>query len=147
MLVPKPGKKPYLIQEEFQDDPWKVLVVCILLNRTRGEQVYKVVWPLFEKYPNAQAMCEGDLEEIKDMVRPLGLSTEKSLHLKLMSHQWYNDIWESITDLSGCGKYALDSYEIFVEGDLDVDTDDPVLQMYIMWANRHKREWRASRGE
>lgn len=145
MLVPKPGEKPYLIQEEVKDDPWKVLVVCILLNRTRGEQVFRVVWDLFRKYPTAQSMADANLDELKEMVKPLGLSTERSLHLKLMSHQWVNDAWDEITDLSGCGKYAQDSYEIFVDGDLDVDTDDPVLLMYIMWAKKNKREWNASR--
>lgn len=31
-----------LIQELYCDDPWKVLVVCLLCNRTRGSQVIPI---------------------------------------------------------------------------------------------------------
>ena len=40
-----------LLQEIYQDDPWKMLVCCILLNLTKRQQVDGIRHELFTKYP------------------------------------------------------------------------------------------------
>jgi len=39
-----PPVSPYgLIQEKLYKDPWKLLVACMLLNKTSGQQVWALV--------------------------------------------------------------------------------------------------------
>jgi methyl-CpG-binding domain protein 4 len=38
-LVPPPRSPHNLLQEEYASDPWKVIVICMLLNLTHGKQV------------------------------------------------------------------------------------------------------------
>jgi methyl-CpG-binding domain protein 4 len=38
-LVPPPRSPHKLLQEDYASDPWKVIVICMLLNLTQGKQV------------------------------------------------------------------------------------------------------------
>ena len=38
-----PRSEIVLIQEDHLHDPWRVLVICMLLNRTAGGQVYSII--------------------------------------------------------------------------------------------------------
>ena len=49
-----------LLQEIYQDDPWKMLVCCILLNLTKRQQVDGIRHELFSKYPTEYEMMEAD---------------------------------------------------------------------------------------
>ena len=62
-----------LLQEIYQDDAWKMLVCCILLNLTQRKQVDGVRHELFTKYPTEYEMMEADEDELSEILRPLGL--------------------------------------------------------------------------
>ena len=62
-----------LLQEIYQDDPWKMLVCCILLNLTKRQQVDEVRHKLFTKYPTEYDMIEADEDELAQILQPLGL--------------------------------------------------------------------------
>jgi endonuclease III len=60
-----------LIQEDYLNDPWKMLVCCILLNQTTNQQVRKVLQAVFELIPNPRAasICNPiSLAEVKALV-------------------------------------------------------------------------------
>ncbi|GIL49023.1 hypothetical protein Vafri_5517 [Volvox africanus] len=75
-----PPASPWgLIEEALYDNPWRLLVACILLNRTTGRQVRQVIGPLWRAYPTAEAMAIADPRVIQDIVRPLGLHAVRAL--------------------------------------------------------------------
>lgn len=117
-----------LIQEDYVDDPWKLLVVCILLNRTQGVQVRRVLPLLFERYPSPRIMAKASASQLAMLISGLGLENVKALRLKAMSALWG---LRPIAQLPGIGRYALDSYAIFIEGRTDIRPLDRMLQKYL----------------
>ena len=68
-----------LLQEVYQDDPWKMLVCCILLNLTHRRQVDKVRNELFTRYPTAMHMAFAMEDELSEMLKPLGFYNKRAI--------------------------------------------------------------------
>ncbi|OEL17605.1 Methyl-CpG-binding domain protein 4-like protein, partial [Dichanthelium oligosanthes] len=115
-LVPPPPSPHKLLQERYADDPWKVIVICMLLNLTQGKQVRKIVEGFFELYPDAQTACTADPEMMAKYLEPLGLQNVKTERIQKFSKAYVGDKWTHITQLCGVGKYAADAYAIFCAG-------------------------------
>lgn len=131
---------PYtLIQEHLRNDPWKLLVACIMLNQTSAVQVKKVIWGFFEKWPDAVSCAAANIEEIKAHIKPLGLYNRRSKSISNLSKKWASQDFDSILDLPGIGKYAYDSYKMFCEGILVDDVKDKELKNYLNWAYGKER--------
>src|SRR5207253_3008880 len=107
-----------ILQEVYRDDPWKMLVGCILLNQTSRTQVDGVREKLFERWPDAKAMGAADEEELSECVRSLGLHNRRATTLKRFSQHWSileepGAPWgwppeaEKLYDLPGIGDYAV----------------------------------------
>jgi methyl-CpG-binding domain protein 4 len=80
---------PYFFeQEKYIDDPWKMLIVCFMLNQTSYKQVDKVRKTFFEKYPDASELIKGSDEEIISIIRPLGLYNKRCKMWKRFSREW-----------------------------------------------------------
>ena len=127
-------RSPYgLIQEEFRDQPWKLLVCCMCLNMTSIVQVRPIITQLFATYPTPAAMAAADQPTLASMVRSLGLYNRRSRAIIALSHAFTRG-WSDVMDLPGIGKYAADSYRIFVDGKIDVEPSDAKLKKYIDWA-------------
>lgn len=117
-----------LIQEEYykkSDDPWRLLVCCILLNRTTGRQVKAVLDELFSRWPTAQALGAADIPTVEGVISSLGLR-KRAMYLVKMSRRYHHA--DDITYLMGCGQYAQDSWDIFVLGDLSTLPTDVKLK-------------------
>ena len=56
------------------DDPFRILVAEVLLQRSRGKTVAKVYERLFERWPDAASLARARVETIEKVIRPLGLS-------------------------------------------------------------------------
>lgn len=85
----KPPKSPFqLIEEIYWQNPWKLLVSCMvvlriiwrifgwwliyqLLNKTSGKQVRKIIDALFEKFPTAQDLEFASPEDLESIIKPL----------------------------------------------------------------------------
>ena len=126
-----------LLQEIYRDDPWKMLVCCILLNLTQRKQVDGVRHELFSKYPTEYEMVEADENELSELLKPLGLYKKRAKTLMKFSWMWING-FSNVEELHGIGKYAKDSWEIFQMNNKDVKPTDKVLLEY-MW-----EEWNIS---
>lgn len=112
-----PRRTPYnLLQERYAPDPWKVIVICMLLNRTRGKPIKELVEGFFVRYPDAQTACNADLEGMVEYLRPTGLQLEKSERIRKFSSSYLSPDWTYVTELHGVGKYAADAYAIFCAG-------------------------------
>lgn len=130
-------KSPYdLIQERYLDDPWRIMIVCIMLNLTRGCQVKGVIEEFFRKYPTPEQCAAADHDELTALIKPLGLWKRRDGSLVKFSTAWLGQ-WKDVRDLPGIGDYAYDAWQIFVEGAVPspVQVHDHKLKDYSAWAH------------
>ena len=131
-----PPKSPYnLIQEHLWNDPWKIFVACIFCNLTRRVDAEPYIWKFFQHYPDEYQAASAKIEELKNMIKPLGLSERRSKALINMSDDYIKKDWRSSPDvLYGIGKYGSDAYQIFCEGKWrEVEPADHALNDYHKW--------------
>ena len=66
------------------DDPFRILVAEVLLQRSRGNTVAKVCEQLFARWPDAASLARARVDTIQKVIRPLGLS-RRAVTLKQMA--------------------------------------------------------------
>lgn len=135
---------PYaLIQEFLRDDPWHLLVACIMLNQTSAKQVHRVMHHFFERWPLPQDFILSDEEEVKSVIQPLGFKNRRYQRLMNMTRDFINNETAGTRlnplQLHGIGKYGADSYKMFCEGYLVPDVLDKELKNYVRWAKEELR--------
>ena len=112
-----PPPSPYsLIQESLYQSPWRVLVACVLLNKTSRAQVRGVICEFFSLCPTPEATADVPVERIASVIAPLGL-VKRAQTIKQLSLEYLTHDWKKVTELHGCGRYASDAYALFVSGD------------------------------
>ena len=119
-----------LLQEIYQDDGWKMLVCCMLVNLTNRKQVDTVRDKLFIKYPTPKDMMRAKHTDLVDIIKPLGLYNTRADRLIKMS-EGYVKGFKSVDELYGIGQYAKDSWEIFQNKNNNIKPTDKVLQEYL----------------
>jgi methyl-CpG-binding domain protein 4 len=119
-----------LLQECLYEDPWRVLVACVLLNKTSAAAVRGVVFQLFDLCPTAAVCVATPVEAIARLTNPLGLH-RRAAHIKRMSEQYVAGGWSDVGELCGCGQYARDAFHFFCSGKWrDVQPRDKELVKY-----------------
>ena len=66
-------------------DPYTLLVAVLLSAQCTDERVNQVTTFLFEKADNPHTMVKLEVEEIKEIIRPCGLSPQKSKAISALS--------------------------------------------------------------
>ncbi|GMH62546.1 hypothetical protein TrLO_g2985 [Triparma laevis f. longispina] len=141
-----------LLEELTFSDPWKLLLTCILLNRTTRIQVDPVLFNFLERWPTCDELLKsrGDLKNVQELVRPCGMHLKRGENIVSFSSQYAEmrnngvDPWElteaQIRSFVSCGDYAWDAYRLFVlnlgagEGvEDDFNCKDHALQMFLEW--------------
>jgi A/G-specific adenine glycosylase len=56
------------------DDPFRILVAEVLLQRSRGKTVAKVYEQLFDRWPDAASLARARVDTIEKVIRPVGLN-------------------------------------------------------------------------
>ncbi|GAV82933.1 HhH-GPD domain-containing protein [Cephalotus follicularis] len=113
----KPPHSPFgLLQEDHSHDPWRVLVICMLLNRTSGTQARRVISELFTMCPDAKTAIEVATGDIEKIIQTLGLQKKRAAMIQRFSQEYLYESWTYVTQLHGIGKYAADAYAIFCSG-------------------------------
>lgn len=131
----------FMLQELYADDPWRLIVSCILLNQTTRRQVDRVRGILFAMWPSPDRMAQADTEQLATVLHPLGFFNQRADRLKKLSLRWcelqaelgFCD-WdeEVLAALPGVGPYALDSYRIFHLNDLSrCDSGDKEIMAWL----------------
>lgn len=145
-----------LLEELFTDDPWKLLVSTILLNKTQRQQVDVVMFHFLQKWPDAHSTTEADSNEILNIIGPLGLGNKRSKSLIRFSEEYLRLIEtkhsllpnesdlklvefsfsrEDIVSLHQCGEYAWSAYELFILKELPKEDAfqvcDHALKLYV----------------
>ncbi len=93
-------------------DPWKVLVAAFLLRKTTSKQVEKIYLDFLMRFPTPADVQKSSEEEIKSIIRPLGIENQRARHLKkiasIIMHEFNGKIpcsKERLKKLPGVGDY------------------------------------------
>ena len=96
---------------EYGGDPWKLLVMGRLSAQCTDARVNEVSRDLFSRFPNAEKMADGDIEEIEELVKPGGLYRMKAKNIKDASRMLMDDFggelpsdMESLLKFPGVGR-------------------------------------------
>lgn len=79
-------------------DPWKLLVMGRLSAQCTDARVNIVCEELFRKYPNAEAMANGDISDIENIVKPCGLYRMKADNIREASRMLLTDFGGELPD-------------------------------------------------
>ena len=105
-----------------------------MLNLTSYKQVRKVIFEFFKKWPSPKKASQAKQEDMASMLKPLGFYNRRSKQIIRFSKEYLEKKWSDPIELYGVGKYAADSYKIFIERSLDVEPTDKKLIRYVNWA-------------
>jgi methyl-CpG-binding domain protein 4 len=119
-----------LIQEEYLDNPWRMMVCCICLNQTNNKQVRPILDILFSIVPDPVSAISCEKERISECLKSTGFQNIKADRIKKMSQKWIEG-FENPLELPGIGKYGQDSWDIFINGNLRRETSDKKLRIYL----------------
>ncbi|PSN37521.1 hypothetical protein C0J52_14909, partial [Blattella germanica] len=127
-----PPRSPYnLVQEVLYHDEWQLLVATMFLHKTSCHMAIPRLWVFLNKWNSPQAVCEGDVREIIDVLKPLGLQEKRAVLIKQMSEAYLRGNWENVAELPGIGTYGMDSHSIFCKGNWkSVNPTDKKLRKY-----------------
>lgn len=130
-----PPKSPFnLVQESLYDNPWKLLVATIFLNKTNGKLAIPILWKFFEKYPTPLETTTAKWQDISELLQPLGLHNLRAKTIITFSKEYLRKDWRYPIELHGIGKYGNDSYRIFCVNEWkNVRPQDHKLNFYHKW--------------
>ena len=76
---------------EYDGDPWRLLVMARLSAQCTDARVNIVSRELFKRFPSAEAMANGELSEIEEIIKPCGLFRMKAKNIKDASEMLVNE--------------------------------------------------------
>ena len=136
-----PPRSPYcLIEEWLWNQPWRMLIACILLNKTTAKQLLnnQVLQRVMDQWPSPGEMARADVDELQSLIQPLGLHRNRSRSLVRFSAEYLAKDWYYPIVLHGIGKYADDAYRIFCLGEWKTcKPSDRQLKRYVQWIRQH----------
>jgi methyl-CpG-binding domain protein 4 len=119
-----------MVQQQITTD-WEHMVGVIMLNQT-GRKPVKYVLPKFlKKFPNPTSLLNSTVEEVIDIIKPLGMYNIREKRLRRMSEDYLTWNKQDALALYGIGKYGNDSYEIFFKQNYNVKPADKELVRYL----------------
>jgi methyl-CpG-binding domain protein 4 len=123
-----------LIQTHYEDDPWKIMISCILLNQTSNVQVRPVIQKFFEVFPTPNSLNESHQNLISSILQPTGFQNVKARRIINFTNVW-NLGERDPNKFPGIGPYGRDSWKIFIEGKTDFSPADKKLSAYLLQLN------------
>ncbi|MGE5228085.1 MAG: A/G-specific adenine glycosylase [Planctomycetaceae bacterium] len=92
------------------DDPFRILVAELLLQRSRGRTVALVYSNLFRRWPDAEHLARARVSSIESVIRPLGLVRRaailQGLAREVVERGEVPNTPSGLLELSGVGRYA-----------------------------------------
>ena len=122
-----------LLQEQYREEPWKMMVLCIMLNQTHYKQVYKVKDEFFRRWPTPEKAMYAAPEQMKEVLWSLGFYNRRTNAIQKFSRQYQAGAWTTVDELYGVGKYGKHSWMIFLENKIPNDVTDKKLKEYLEW--------------
>lgn len=129
-----PPPRGRLFQEHLVTQPFWMVVACCLVNRTTWEVARLAHSRLKLRYGGPENLASADPGDLQPIIKRLGLWRQRSRNLVNLAGAWIAGSPVTASDvrkLPGCGKYAADSWAIFIENRVDVDPRDGKLNWYL----------------
>ena len=126
-----------------------MLVACSLVNLTTWEQAKPALSWLRSRYIVPEVLAVAREEDLHEALMPLGLWRRRSRSLIRLANAWLLSPPKSSNDvlkLPGCGRYAGDSWAIFVEGRHDIQATDGKRLWYLQERQEEQSRRRSGRG-
>lgn len=82
---------PYAVAELDFDNPYQLLVATVLSAQTTDVRVNATTPELFTRYPDAATLATARLEDVEDIVRPLGFYRSKAKAIVNLAQQLVTD--------------------------------------------------------
>lgn len=124
-----------LLQEQYEPDPWSVLVASLCLKRTQRSQAEPAVETFIHRYSTPEAFRHADRSAVADLLRPLGLWRKRVDELGCVAEHLLEDeppdSKDTVLEWHGIGEYVANSYAIFVLEDRSVEPDDEKLRAFL----------------
>lgn len=130
----RPPPRGRLFQEHLLTQPFWMVVACCLVNRTTWEVARLAHSRLKLRYGGPEGLSAADPEDLQPVIKRLGLWRQRSRSLVNLARTWVDKpplTSDDVAALPGCGRYAADSWAIFIEDRLDVEPDDGKLNWYL----------------
>ena len=116
------------------DDPFRILVAEVLLQRSRGNTVAKVYQELFRRWPSAAELSRARVPSIESVIRPLGLirraRTLKELAREVARIDGVPNTLEGLLALPGVGPYAAGATFVVAFGRSTAVVDGVTARVY-----------------
>lgn len=130
-------------------DPYCVLLAELLLRKTTGKQVERIYPTLICKYPNLKELAEANENELKQLLKPLGMENIRTALLKNIAQEINSrfagkvpNSEQELLSLSGVGKYAANAI-LCMANDRDVPMVDTnairIVQRVYGYKSQRKR--------
>ena len=71
---------------EYNKD-YELLIATMLSAQTTDKRVNEVTRVLFKKYPSLEALKDADVEDIKNIIKPIGTYNKKALNIKSIARE------------------------------------------------------------
>lgn len=116
---------------EYEGEPWKLMVMARLSAQCTDARVNIVCRSLFARFPTLDALADGDISEIEEIVRPCGLYHTKAESIKAactIVRDRFNgrvpDNMEDLLSLPGVGRKIANLLlgDIYNKGGIVADT-------------------------
>ena len=82
----------------YGGDPWKLLVMGRLSAQCTDARVNIVCKELFKRFPDAESMANGDINEIEEIIKPCGLYRMKADNIREASRMLITDFDGKLPD-------------------------------------------------
>lgn len=106
----KKNNRSYPWREETS--PYKIMIAEFMLQRTRADQVASVYSSFLRQYPDVKSLSEADIDDVKQLLKPLGLFwramhfIKAANYIKVNFKSRYPSIKEELLTIPGIGDYA-----------------------------------------
>jgi len=144
MSQPLPVSPDPLLQEYYSFDAWRLLCACALMSRVSSANTkHTCISAFFEKFPTPSALLDAGPDDVLPTVLPLGLFPTRYKTVVEVSRRFIEmpafEVGKAPElKIYGVGEFTLDSYRIFVKGDVDFAPGDKNLKAFVSWQKRHR---------
>ncbi len=110
---------------------YELLIAVMLSAQTTDRRVNMVTEVLFSKYPNLESLCKADINDIINIIKPIGTFNKKAINIKEIAISLLNDCngvvpnnRDYLESLSGVGRKTTNVVlsNLFNEPCIAVDT-------------------------
>lgn len=130
-------------------DPYVIMISEIMLRKTTAKQVTDIFSEFFSKYPSPQELAQAEENELRELLKPLGMEHKRSKELiklaKTLIDKHKGQVprtFEELLSLPGVGKYTAGAVMCMAYSQDEAMVDTNVVRIitrYFDFKSKRKR--------